>query len=171
MHNWNIKGEQQKIEAATTLKCSWIQIITPRKLKKFTQCWSYEINMIWTCRLFMPNCFDLEHFKVLGILFFCLFTLYSHYGLLYISLSILHWPFKNLIKEYHLGILPKFQANQTVFGNSPCLRHFSDCLLILFTIHTIWKLSWHSGNFPDNMESVHKIRKIYRQPRNFLDNQ
>ena len=42
---------------------------------------------------------------------------------------------------------------------------------ILVTFHTISKLSRHSWNFPDNMESIQKIWKVYRQPVNFLDNQ
>ena len=42
------------------------------------------------------------------------------------------------------------------FGNNPFL---------------VWKLSRHSENFQDNIESVHTICKVYRQPGNFLDNQ
>ena len=41
-------------------------------------------------------------------------------------------------------------------------------------MQTFWKVSTQSGNFydfPDNMEGVHNIRKVYRPPVNFLDNQ
>ena len=44
-------------------------------------------------------------------------------------------------------------------------ENFTD---VLESFYTMWKLSRHYRNFPDNMESVHKI---YRQPLNFQDNQ
>ena len=73
-----VKGEQQKTRPPKTLKCSRSKTIRPRKLKS-----SHHVDLMrltW-CELFSFLCLivlDLEHFKVLGGLVFCLFTLYSH---------------------------------------------------------------------------------------------
>ena len=66
------------------------------KATKFTSCWYYEINMMWTCQLFMPNRFGIRAFQSFGQPHFvCLFTLNSHFMVCFIFLCLYYTdPFK-----------------------------------------------------------------------------
>ena len=68
-----------KKKPSKTLKCSRSKTIRPRKLKR-----SHHVDLMRSrcCELFSFLCLivlGLEHFKVLGGLVYCCFTLYSHF--------------------------------------------------------------------------------------------
>ena len=78
----------KKTRPPKTLKCSRSKTIRPRKLKS-----SHHVDIMrstW-CEMFSFLCLfvlDLQHFKVLGCLVFCLFTLYSQFMVWFIFLCL-----------------------------------------------------------------------------------
>ena len=113
------------------------------KAEKFQSCWSYEINMMWTFQLFMPNCFGFRAFIILGGLVFCLFTLYSHFMVCFIFLCPYYTdPFKipsmNVTWEFYQNSrqTKKFKISMKSFNNflkQSMLTTLSDGLLTLLT--------------------------------------
>ena len=111
--------------------------------EKLKLCWSYEINMMWTFQLFMPNCFGFRAFRILGGLVFCLFTLYSHFMVCFIFLCPYYTdPFKipsmNVTWEFYQNSrqTKKFKISMKSFNNflkQSMLTTLSDGLLTLLT--------------------------------------
>ena len=107
---------------------------------------------------------DLENFKVLGsLVFFSLFTLHSHFMVCFIFLCIYYTdPFKipsmNVTWEFYINLrqtkkFKKAMKNFNIFGNYPCLPHFSDCLLTLL-------MAGRTGNFSNGTETSHTMQKL-----------
>ena len=190
----------KKTRPLKTLKCSRSKTIRPRKLKN-----SHYVDLLRStgCELFSFLCLivlDLEHFKVLGGLVFCLFTLYSHFMVCFIFLCLYYTdPFKipsmNVTWEFYQNSrqtkkFKKTMKSLNIFWKNLCLQHFSDRLLTLLTFRkdgtlskwcrniphnaetfwTIKELSGQSENFPDILESFHTIWKLSRHSGNFPDN-
>ena len=182
------------------MKCSRYKTSRPRKLKS-----SHGVDLMrstW-CELFSLLCLivlDLEHLNVLGgLVFVCsplIHTLWSAlYFFVYTTLTLL-----KSLKWMSLGNFTKIQGKPKslrrqwkvwiIYGNHPCLQHFSDCLLTLLTCRKDWtlfkwyiniphideifwkikELSGQSENFPDILESFHTIWKLSRHSGNFPDN-
>ena len=108
LNNWNINGEHKKIRSPKTLKCFRSKTIRPRKLNS-----SLHVDLMrstWR-ELFSFLClivFDLEHFKVLGDLVSCLFTLYSHLIVCFIFLCLYY---TDLFKIPSMNVTWKFYQN------------------------------------------------------------
>ena len=158
---------KQKRRPPKTLKCSWSKTIRPRKLKS-----SHHVDLMrstW-CELFSFLCLivlDLEHFKVLGGLVFCLFTLYSHFMVCFIFLCLYYTdPFK----------IPSMNVTWEFYQNSRQTKKFKKTMKSLnifwkqsmFT--TLFWLSLNSLNLPEGRDTFQMIQKHPTQCRNFLEN-
>ena len=122
---------------------------------------------MWTFQLSMANWKGLRAFQSFRrprLLF--VYPLFTLYGLFSISLSILHWPFKNPINKCHLGILPKS-------------RQTKKCKKTMKSFDKVWKqsmfttlfwLSFNTLNLPEGQETFQMIKKHQKLCRNFLEN-
>ena len=158
---------KQKTRPPKTLNCSRCKIIRPRKLSS-----SHHVDLMrstW-CELFSFLCLivlDLEHFKVLGGLVFCLFTLYSHFMVCFIFLCLYYTdPFK----------IPSMNITWEFYQNSRQTKKFKKTMKSLnnfwkqsmFT--TLFLLSLNSLNLPEGRDTFQMIQKHPTQCRNFLEN-
>ena len=115
----------------------------------------------------MPNCLGFRAFQSFGLpCFLCVHLLFTHYGLLYISLSILHWPFKNLFNECNLGI---YQNSRQIKNFKKTMKRLNNFWKqSMFT--TLFWLSLNSLNLSEGWDTSQMIQKYPTQCRNFLEN-
>ena len=103
---------------------------------------------------------DLEHFKVLGNLVVCLFTVYSYFMICFIFICISYTdPFKIPSMIVTWEILPKSQANQKNYEDNEKFK------LVLESIHvynTFW-LSLTSLNLLEERDTFQMIQKNIQQ--------
>ena len=148
------------------MKCSRSKTIRPRQLKS-----SHHVDLMrstW-CELFSFLCIivlDLEHFKVLGGLVFCLFTLYSHFMVCFIFLCLYYTdPFK----------IPSMNVTWEFYQNSRQTKKFKKTIK---SLNNFWKQSmfttlfWLSLNSLISLEgpeTFHTIQKHPTQCRNFCE--
>ena len=140
--------------------------------------------MKWTFELSLPNCFGFRAFQSLRRPWFLfVHPLFTLYGLLYISLYILHLnPFKKTMKslnsfkkQFMLTTLFWLSLNSLKLpeGQDPfhmMQKHPTQCRNFLKnkgTVRTIWKLSRHSGKFPHNLVTFKILWELSRQYRKF----
>ena len=110
---------------------------------------------------------DLEHFKVLGALVFCLFTLYSHVMFRFIFLCLYYTdPFKipsmNVTWEFYQNSRHTKKFNKTIKGVNNFWKQS------MYT--TLFWLSLNSLHLPEGRDIFQMIQKHPTQCRDFLEN-
>ena len=135
------------------MKSSRSKTIRPRKLKN-----SHHIDLMrstW-CQLLSLIVLNLEHFKVLGNLIFCLFTLCSHFMVCFIFLCLYYtYPFKipsmNVTWEF-------YQNSRQTKKFKKTMKRFNNFLKqSMFT--TLFRLSLNSLHLPERRDTFKLIQK------------